>query len=228
MPPLSGPLRSYIAVLGGEACADHALDATGETVVLNDLDSPQDGTLSDDSGHAPAEPGSTTTEHPVDSVAVAALPVLVFVVLDSHRSGEVDGDQTCDNVETETVLVEHPAEPVEIPAVSVDVPVDLGSPRSDSFPVLDDFVRPVHFIQSLSETDVVSSGQILASWNWLFLQISNNAKLPAAERDTLLEDFRKCGRHGLRITTLCAGSSTTVFVDRECRQQGCGVHAFWG
>ena len=89
-------------------------------------------------------------------------------------------------------------------------------------------MRPVHFIQSLSETDVVSSGQILASWNWLFLQISNNAKLPAAERDTLLEDFRKCGRHGLRITTLCAGSSTTVFVDRECRQQGCGVHAFWG
>ena len=81
------PLRSAIPVLDDEKRAGHTLDATGETGALNDRNLPQVGTLSDDPGHAPAEPGSAATYLPVDSTDVASQPFELAVELGSYRSG---------------------------------------------------------------------------------------------------------------------------------------------
>ena len=92
--PLSpAPLRSSIPVLDNETHAGHALDATGDTRALNDLDSPQVGTLSDDPGQAPTEPGSAATDVPVDSADVAAPPVAVSVDFGLHSSGVMAREQ---------------------------------------------------------------------------------------------------------------------------------------
>ena len=75
-------LRSTIPVLDDEKRAGHTLDATGDTGGLNDRNSPQVDTLSDDPGHAPAEPGSAATDLPVVSADVALHPLLSPWTLD--------------------------------------------------------------------------------------------------------------------------------------------------
>jgi hypothetical protein len=63
----------------------------------------------------------------------------------------------------------------------------------DKLAALDCLLRPFNLVQAISESASVTSGQIMAAWNWLYITIrddaQNNLGLSAVDREILLKSI---------------------------------------